>query len=228
MNLEPYIIIPARGGSKGIPRKNIRLLNGIPLIVYTIEAAQAITTNNHIIISTDSEEIKRVAESLGLTVPFLRPAHLATDEATSYEVIMHVVNDLENSGISPNPIILLQPTSPFRNGTHIKGALSLFSEDIDMVVSVNETKSNPYYTLFEENLDGFLQKSKEGNFTRRQDCPKVWEFNGAIYVLNLNSLKSGSMSDFKKVKKYEMTEETSLDIDTELDWIIAETIIKSR
>jgi CMP-N,N'-diacetyllegionaminic acid synthase len=223
---QPYVIIPARGGSKGIPRKNIRLLNGKPLIAYTIEVAKEITPIDHIIVSTDSEEIKCVAENLGLSIPFLRPAPLASDEATSYDVIMHAINYLEKSGFAPNPIILLQPTSPFRNANHIKEALSLFTDDIDMVVSVTETKSNPYYTLFEENQDGFLQKSKEGNYTRRQDCPKVWEYNGAIYVINLNSLKSGSMSDFKKVKKYKMTEETSLDIDTELDWIIAETIIK--
>lgn len=225
---QPYVIIPARGGSKGIPRKNIRMLNGKPLIAYTIEAAKEVISINHIIVSTDSEEIKCVAENMGLTIPFLRPAPLASDEATSYDVIMHVIKYLEKSGFTPNPIILLQPTSPFRNANHIEEALSLYTDDIDMVVSVTETKSNPYYTLFEENQDGYLQKSKEGNFTRRQDCPKVWEYNGAIYIMNTNSLKSKSISDFNKVIKYEMTEETSLDIDTELDWIIAETIIKSR
>lgn len=224
----PYIIIPARGGSKGIPGKNIKLLNDKPLIAYTIDAAKEVTLNDHIFVSTDSEEIKRVAEGLGLKVPFLRPPHLATDEANSYDVVMHVVDYLLNKGITPNPIILLQPTSPFRNAIHIKEALSLYSDDIDMVVSVTETKSNPYYSLFEENKEGFLQKSKEGDFTRRQDCPKVWEYNGAIYIMNLNSLKSGSIGDFKKIKKYEMAEENSLDIDTPLDWMIAETIIKSR
>jgi len=228
MNEEPYIIIPARGGSKGILGKNIKLLNNKPLIGYTIDAAKEVTINDHIIVSTDSEEIKRVVEGLGLKVPFLRPPHIATDEANSYDVVMHAVDYLMNKGITPNPIILLQPTSPFRKAIHIKEALSLYSDDIDMVVSVTETKSNPYYFLFEENEEGYLQKSKEGNFTRRQDCPKVWEYNGAIYIMNTNSLKSKPISDFNKVIKYEMTEETSLDIDTELDWIIAETIIKSR
>ena len=228
MHQEPYIIIPARGGSKGIPGKNIKLLNDKPLIAYTIDAAKEVTLNDHIIVSTDSEEIKRVAEDLGLKIPFLRPPHLATDEANSYDVVMHAVDYLFNKWITPNPIILLQPTSPFRNANHIEEALSLYTDDIDMVVSVTETKSNPYYSLFEENKEGFLQKSKEGDFTRRQDCPKVWEYNGAIYIMNLNSLKSGSIGDFKKIKKYEMAEENSLDIDTPLDWMIAETIIKSR
>jgi N-acylneuraminate cytidylyltransferase len=142
--MKPLIIIPARGGSKGVPRKNIKLLNGKPLIHYTIEAAQNIFSNNIICVSTDDEEIKEVAEQTGLTVPFIRPAELATDQAGTREVLLHAVYYYETIDYFADTIILLQPTSPFRNSTQIKEALKLYTEDCDMVVSVKETKSNPY------------------------------------------------------------------------------------
>jgi N-acylneuraminate cytidylyltransferase len=93
-----------------------------------------------------------------------------------------------------------------------------------MVVSVKETKANPYYTLFEEK-DGFLEKSKKGNFVRAQDCPKVYEYNGAVYIINIDSLKKTKLSDFKKVKKFVMDEKSSLDIDTPLDFLVAQIIL---
>ena len=122
-------------------------------------------------------------------------------------------------------VVLLQPTSPFRNDTNIKESLALFNKNIDMVVSVKETKSNPYFTLYEETSEGFLIKSKKGGFTRRQDIPKVWEFNGAIYIINVLSIKSKKIHEFKKVIKYEMDEIFSTDIDNKLDWLFAETLI---
>ena len=95
-----------------------------------------------------------------------------------------------------------------------------------MVVSVKETKSNPYFNLFEEDVDGFLKKSKESDYTRRQDCPKVWEYNGAVYVINVESLKNTTINKFKKVKKYVMDELSSLDIDSEMDLKFVELLIK--
>jgi len=97
-----------------------------------------------------------------------------------------------------------------------------------MVVSVKETESNPYYVLFEENESGFLKKSKEGSFTRRQDCPKVWEYNGAIYVINVKSLKKNDISNFSKIKKYIMPLNNSIDIDTELDFLMASLFLKKN
>ena len=162
--MKPLVVIPARGGSKGILRKNIKLLGGKPLIQYTIEAAREVFPDELICVTTDDLEIKEVVERLGLKVPFLRPAELATDEAGTYEVLIHAINYYESQGYYPDTIILLQVTSPFRTGKHIKEALELFDDKCEMVVSVKETKANPYYVLQEENNEGWLVKSKEGNF----------------------------------------------------------------
>lgn len=220
--MKPLVIIPARGGSKGVPRKNIKILNGKPLIQFTIEAAQNVFDNSLICLTTDDQEIKNTAENLGLMVPFLRPESLATDTSGTYEVLLHAISFYENKGYNPDVIIVLQPTSPFRNSKHIKEALALYTENLDMVVSVKLTSSNPYYVLFEENESGYLNKSKEGNFQRRQDCPSVWEFNGAIYIINVNSLKSNPINSFKKIIKYQMDDFESHDIDTDFDFNFAE------
>jgi len=228
MDKDTLVIIPARGGSKGLPGKNIKLLNGKPLILYTLEAARKIFSNEQICVSTDDEEIKKCVENSGLLVPFLRPDSLATDGAGTYEVLLHALDYYESQGIVFKKVVLLQPTSPFRDETHILGACSLFTMDIDMVVSVKETKSNPYYLLFEEDDNGFLHQSKNAKFTRRQDCPTVWEYNGAIYVINVDSLRQYNISSFQKKIKYEMDGIHSLDIDNALDWAICETIIREK
>jgi len=222
--MKPLVIIPARGGSKGIPNKNIKLLKGKPLIHYTIEAALACFPKEVIIVSTDAEEIKKCAEQLTLNVPFLRPEYLATDTATSYDVILHAMNYANENGLTFDTVILLQPTSPFRNGKHIAEAISLYTEELDMVVSVKKAEENPYYSLFEETDGGFLTRSKEGNFTRRQDCPEVYSYNGAIYIMNAKSLRNSNISEFRKIRKYVMGALESVDLDTELDWKLAELI----
>jgi N-acylneuraminate cytidylyltransferase len=226
--MKPLIVIPARGGSKGVPRKNIKVLGDKPLIQYTIDAAKGVFDDEFICVSTDDFEIKSVVEQLGLKVPFLRPNELASDTAGTYEVLLHAISYYESKGYFPDTLILLQPTSPFRTSAHIKEALKLYHESIDMVVSVKETKANPYYILFEEDRNGYLKKTKEANFTRRQDCPKVWEYNGAIYIINVKALKEKTISQFTKVCKFEMDETSSHDIDTLLDWKIAEIIINDK
>lgn len=226
--MKPLVVIPARGGSKGVPRKNIKELGGKPLIYYTIEAAREVFEDSKIIVSTDDREIKKAVQKTGLKVPFLRPKELATDEAGTQEVLKHAIQHVEDNGYFPDTLILLQPTSPFRTGKHIKEALNLYDKSLDMVVSVKQTKSNPYYVLFEENEEGFLRKSKEGNFTRRQDVPNVWEYNGAIYIINIASVMDKVIKDFKRVKKYEMDESSSHDIDNKFDWSIAESLFKNE
>ncbi|WP_340153108.1 acylneuraminate cytidylyltransferase family protein [uncultured Marivirga sp.] len=223
--MKPLVVIPARGGSKGVPRKNIKELGGKPLIYYTIEAARELFDDKHIIVSTDDDEIKKIVEETGLKVPFLRPPELATDEAGSQDVLLHAINYSQENGYDPDTLILLQPTSPFRTTKQIQDALGLFDNTLDMVVSVKETKSNPYYVLFEENEEGFLRKSKQGDFTRRQDIPKVWEYNGAVYVINVNSLKKSQIHQFDKILKFEMSQKSSHDIDDLLDWLIAEKLL---
>lgn len=224
--MKPLVIIPARGGSKGIPGKNIKLLNGVPLINYTVEAAKELFDKEVICVSTDDTDIKKSVEELGLHVPFLRPDYLALDHTATYDVLIHALAHYETQGYYADVIILLQPTSPFRNSLHIKEAMQLYNDSLDMVVSVKETRSNPYYVLFEEDKNGFLKKSKQAKFSRRQDCPQVWEYNGGIYVINVFSLKQKSVQDFERVVKYEMSELASVDLDTPLDWEVAEMILK--
>ena len=224
--MKPLVIIPARGGSKAIPRKNIKNLGGKPLIQYTIEAARSVFDDEQICISTDDLEIKEVVKSLGLAVPFLRPAELATDEAGTHEVLLHAIGHYESTGYYPDTAILLQVTSPFRTANHIIEALKLYDADCDIVVSVKETKSNPYFVLREENEQGWLVNSKEGNFSRRQDCPKVWELNGAIYIIKVAELKNTPPHQMTYVRKYVMDEMSSHDIDSHLDWIVAEVLLK--
>lgn len=226
--MKTLVVIPARGGSKGIPHKNIKKLNGKPLIVYTIEAARKVFEDDNILVSTDDEEIKSIVESTGLEVPFLRPPHLATDTATTYDVLIHALEYKTSQGFNPDIILLLQPTSPFRTSKHIEEALKLYNNSLDMVVSVKLTNSNPYYILFEENKEGYLKKIKNENFTRRQDVPNVYEYNGALYVINVSSLKQKEIVLFDKVIRYEMNEYNSHDIDTQLDWFIAEKIIENH
>lgn len=221
------VIIPARGGSKGIPRKNIKPFNEKPLIYYTIDCARAICDDEDICVSTDDAEIISVVERYGLGVPFVRPAELATDTAGTYEVLLHALNYYERNGKHYDVVILLQNTSPFRTAKHVQEALRLFTPDVDMVVSVKECSANPYYCVFEEDRNGYLHVCKgDGNIFRRQDAPKVYEYNGAIYIMNVETLKTTHMHKMQKRVKYVMDDMSSFDLDTMTDWNIAESIIK--
>lgn len=227
MKHKSLYIIPARGGSKGIPRKNIKLLGGKPLIHYSIEVARELTDDAHIIVSTDDNEIAQVASQTGLAVPYMRPAHLATDTAGSREVIIDAMDYADRVGIRYDNVVLLQPTSPMRNADDVKRALELYSNEIDMVVSVVETASNPYYNCFETDAaTGYLHVSKgDGKITRRQDAPKVWEYNGAVYVINPQSIRAMAIGEFSRKVPCEMPRERSIDLDTPMDWTIAELVI---
>lgn len=223
--MKSLVIIPARGGSKGIPRKNIKPFKGKPLIHYAIDVARSVVSDEDICVSTDDDEIIETVQAYGLKVPFKRPDYLATDTCGTDDVLRHALSYYEKSGKKYDNIILLQCTSPFRTATHVNDALRLYTEDCDMVVSVMETKANPYYNCFEESEEGYLKVSKSsGEIHRRQDCPKVWEYNGAVYIINTDSIKNEPLSKFRKVLKYEMDSLHSIDLDTPLDWEIAELI----
>ena len=227
--MESLVIIPARGGSKGIPHKNIKPLAGKSLICYTIDVARSICRDEDICVSTDDPEIIKVVEDYGLKVPFVRPAELATDKAGTYGVLLHALKFYEDKGKHYDNIVLLQNTSPFRKVEHLKDAIKLYSPDIDMVVSVVETSSNPYYNCFEEDDNGYLHISKgDGKFVRRQDVPTTYAYNGAIYIINPESLKRESLGEFKRRVKYVMDETSSVDLDTMLDWSYAEFLIKEN
>lgn len=226
---DTLFIIPARGGSKGIPGKNIKSLAGKPLICHSIDHARLFVDDLDICLTTDSEEIISIAENYGLNVPFIRPSELASDTAGTYEVLLHAIEFYENIGKKYNKIVLLQPTSPLRTYDDIKGCLDLYSNEIDMVVSVKEASTNPYYNAFEIDDKGFLHISKgNGEYTRRQDAPKVWEYNGAVYVINIASLKKMPLGKFQRRIMYEMPANRSIDIDTNFDWMLAQSILDSE
>lgn len=227
--MKVLVVIPARGGSKGIPHKNIKTLAGKPLIQYTIDSARQIVSDEDICVSTDDQEIIKCVEDYGLKVPFVRPAELATDTAGTYEVLLHALFFYEQQGRKYDVVLLLQNTSPFRKAEQVKEALALYRDDLDMVVSVKECSANPYYNVFEENEEGWLHVSKgDGKITRRQDAPKVYEYNGAIYIINANSLKNMPLNSFPHRVKYVMDDLSSIDLDTMFDWNMAEMIIKNR
>lgn len=226
--MNKLFLIPARGGSKSIPKKNIKNLKNKPLIYYAIDVARELSPDELICVSTDNDEIIEKVESYGLKIPFKRPDELATDQAGGYEVILHAVSFYENAGFKLDCIVLLQPTSPFRKISHVKEAMELYSNDVDMVVSVKNTKSNPYFVLYEEDKNGFLKKlNNDSSLMRRQDAPVVYELNGAVYVINNKSLKKyNSVNEFTRIIKYEMDDLHSLDMDTSIDWAFGEFLIE--
>lgn len=223
------VIIPARGGSKGIPHKNIKLLNGKPLIYYTIDTARAITSDENICVSTDDMGIKSVVENYGLKVPFVRPSELATDTIGTYEVLLHALDFYEKLGKHFDTVLLLQATSPFRRIEQVKDALQQYNDsEADMLVSVKVSAANPYYNLYEEDEKGFLHVCKgDGTIYRRQDAPKVYEYNGAIYIMSAAKLKTTHMHHMQKRIKYIMDAQSSFDLDTMRDWEMAEMILKT-
>lgn len=226
--MKPLYIIPARGGSKGIPRKNIKALCGRPLIAYTIDAAFAAseTLGGHILLSTDDAEIADVARSLGLEVEYMRPAELATDTSGSRELMLDAMDWADAHAIAYDCVVLLQPTSPLRTAADIVDAAALYSDAVDMVVSVCPSDANPYYNLFETDADGTLHVCKgDGLFTRRQDAPPVLQYNGAVYIINPASLRALPLGAFPRRIPYLMPLSRSIDLDTEADWARAEKTI---
>lgn len=221
-------IIPARGGSKGIPRKNIKELHGKPLIHYSIEVARALAPDSHVIVSTDDDEIRAVAEATGLPVSYRRPAALGGDRVGSREVILDAMDWADREGIAYDKVVLLQPTSPMRTVDDVEGCLALYTPETDMVVTVTEAACNPYYDCFETQPDGTLHVAKgDGHFTRRQDAPKAWQFNGAVYVINPDSIRRMPLGEFPRRIPYEMPRSRSVDLDTPLDWLITEKIMEN-
>ncbi len=219
------VLIPARGGSKGIPYKNIKPLNGKPLINYTLDLVKGIIPDEDVCVSTDDEKIIQVVEEYGIKVPFIRPDELASDTATSSDVILHAIKFYQDKGKIYDYTLLLQPTSPLRTKALLLECLDkIGEEDFEMIVSVKLTDANPYYVLAEEDENGILRKSKEAHFTRRQDCPNVWEYNGAFYLINNKTLLEKKDLALLEKKKLVMDAIHSLDIDTPLDWVIAESI----
>ncbi|MCM1163102.1 MAG: acylneuraminate cytidylyltransferase family protein [Muribaculaceae bacterium] len=225
--MKPLVIIPARGGSKGIPRKNIKPLGGRPLICYAIDAARTVAPDSMIILSTDDEEIARTArEQSALEVPYMRPAELATDTAGSREMMLDAMDWADRNGLKYDCVLLLQPTSPLRTPEDVKNVLDAYTPECDMAVSVCPAACNPYYDCFETDPEGYLHVSKgDGLITRRQNAPQAWQMNGAVYAINPGSLHRSPLGAFEKRIPVAMPRERSVDLDTPLDWVIAETLL---
>ncbi len=221
-------IIPARGGSKGIVGKNIKELNGKPLIAYTIEEAKKSEYINRIVVSTDNEGIANISKKYGAEVPFLRPLELAQDDTPTIECVIHMLNVLkENEDYIPDYVCLLQCTSPLRTFNDIDGTIEkLLSTGLDSAASVCEAEVNPYWTnIFNgERLEYFFKDGKE--ITRRQDLPNVYRLNGAVYVAKCDVLKNEMTFETEYTTGYVMDKNSSIDIDDIIDFKFAELLMK--
>ena len=212
-NLKVLALIPARGGSKGIKDKNIYDINGKPLIAYSIIAAQNSKYVDDIVITTDSEKIKEVAESFDANVPFLRPAELATDNSKTIDAVVHATNTLKELGRDYDILLLLQPTCPLRTTEDIDNSLELFvSKGCVALVSVNKVKEHPIL-MRKINEDGMMDNLLNLPSTiRRQDMPPIYKVNGSIYI-NLIKELSNNTSLNDNPLAYITDDEHSVDID---------------
>ncbi len=219
-------LIPARSGSKGLPKKNIKLLNGKPLICYTIDfAIQNAKSKDVICVSTDDLEILEIVKTkYDLDLPFIRPSELSDDTASIFDVICHALKHYEKKNMYFDQVLLLQPTSPLRIQEDFENLYKIYEKTLaPLVVSVKRSKENPYFNLFEENEDGFLVKIKPNSeFINRQDCPPVYLYNGSMYLVKTDHFLKKLDFNFKHIVKYEMPESRSVDIDNQADWKLAE------
>lgn len=232
INKKILAVIPARKGSKRLPKKNIKDLNGKPLIAWTIEASTASKYITNTIVSSDSEDILNIAKKYGAETPFLRPKHLAEDESQSIDVITHAINYYkEELNMEFDYVILLQPTSPLRTAVNIDEAIEyLIEKNAKAVISVCKMEHNPIWanTLNEEkSMKNFLDEKYINK--RTQDLEEYYRINGAIYICKIDILLKENRFFIKDdIFAYEMNQEDSVDIDTNLDFILAKTVMEER
>ena len=222
INEKTLIIIPARKGSKGVVDKNIREFKGKPLIKYTIDFAIENKKEDIVCLSTNDNRIIELYNQIKDLDILKRPEQLSRDNSGMSEVIKHALDYYESKQLIFHYILLLQPTSPLRNKEDYKNLTESMKKDFDMVVSVCESKENPYFSLYEENNFGYLSRSKPSNYANRQECPKVYKFNGAFYLIKAKAFKEFGLHGIKKISKITMPEKRSIDIDSELDFKLAE------
>ena len=224
-------LIPARGGSQGIPRKNIKALGGEPLIAYTIKAALASKKLHTVCVSTDDRVIAESASRLGASVPFMRPAHLATSRASAVDVVHHALEYYCSQGEEFDGVCLLQPTCPFRPSDQIDRAVSRWQDEGgDSLVSVLPVPPtcNPYWVMFEREGRLIPVLQREEVVTRRQDLPPVYQRSGSIYLvscqtfLRTKSFFSGEVIPFLHCEKHHVN------LDTPDDWLRAEELLSKR
>jgi CMP-N,N'-diacetyllegionaminic acid synthase len=225
--------ICCRGGSKGVPGKNIRDLKGKPLIAYTIEAAKATPLISDLIVSTDDENIADIAKRYGASVPFMRPAKLASDTASKWPVFIHAVETYEKlTGKRVDYLVDLDVTVPLKTPGDIGGAIELALSDTtaDVVITGYEPERNPYFNMMEVNGDGYAEIVKKGDrpIVRRQDAPLVYSLTPAAYVVKKSALYNYEHWSKAKCKIHPIPRDRAVDIDTEIDFKIVEFLMNYR
>lgn len=226
INEKILAIIPARGGSKRVPKKNIKSLNGKPLIYYSINSALQSQYIDKVIVSTDNEEIKDVSIRFGAEI-VERPNNLAEDESSTIDVVFHVLDTLKENSYDPTLIILIQPTSPLRDNEDIDKAIELFLKSkCDILMSVCETKHPPYWCFKLE--EGLLKPIFDNKYLsmRSQDLNKTYQPNGAIFIARPKDLNRNKSFYSENTIPYIMPLEKSVDIDDEFDFMIAEFLMQ--
>lgn len=215
-------LVPARGGSKGISRKNARLLAGKPLLAYTADAARGATGLSRILLSTDDLEIASIGKAAGLEVPFLRPAELAVDSTPMIDVVLHAIQWVRDQGLSYDAVCLLQPTSPLRSSASIDYCISLLWEhDVDSVMSVRPvpTEYNPYWVYFEDS--GGLLRPSMGDKTEvpcRQQLPRAYHADGSVFLARTEKILKEHSLKCKRMLGAISPEHEAVDLDTEEQW----------
>jgi CMP-N,N'-diacetyllegionaminic acid synthase len=225
--------ICCRGGSKGVPGKNIKLLKGKPLIAYTIESAKQSKLIDDLIISTDDEQIAEVAKHFGASVPFMRPADLASDTASKWPVFIHAVEEYEKqTDRTVDYLVDLDVTVPLKTAEDIDGAieLALKNKGVDVVITGYEPERNPYFNMMEVTEGGFAEIVKKGDkpIVRRQDAPQVYSLTPAAYVVKKSALYNYEHWSKAKCMIYAMPRERAVDIDTEIDFKIVEFLMDNK
>ena len=225
MRISCFALIPARGGSKGILRKNIRPMAGKPLIAWTIEAALRSRALDAVVVSTEDEEIAEVAHQWGAQVPFLRPPKLAQDGTPGIAPVLHALEQLPKF----DSVLLLQPTSPLRTTEDIDACICLARDlQAPSVVSVSEPEKHPYW-MYRLGADQCLQTLIDvPHISRRQELPPVFAINGALYYARANWLQQHRTFVTAETVAYIMPPERSVDLDTLLDWKLAELLLKEH
>jgi CMP-N,N'-diacetyllegionaminic acid synthase len=227
--MNTVITICARGGSLGLPGKNLRPLLGKPLIAWTIEQARACGLAQDIFVSTDDEEIAAVAKTHGATVPFLRPDYLATASAPKLPVIQHLVEWIEAHQMPVHRIIDLDPTSPLRDVADIRACAALLDEETDVVITGYESDKNPYFNMVERKANGFYERvcPPAAEVAGRQTAPTVYAMNASIYVWHRRTL-AASLWAHPRIRLHPMPRERSIDIDHAIDFELAELLMKRK
>lgn len=227
MKKKNIAIITARSGSKGVPDKNIKDLNGKPLLAYSVEAALLSHCFDTVMVSTDSEKYRDIAQKFGAEVPFLRSAKTSTDEATSFDTVQEVLNEYEKRGQVFESFCLLQPTSPLRTADDIRSAYEIYNNKASFaVVSVCEADHSPLWCGHLPESGEFLNFVDMNNIKQRQASEKFYRLNGAIYIVNIERFKTDRFLYHEGSFSYIMPLIRSVDIDTELDFKFAEFLMK--